>query len=72
MFFMRAAADTLREQVRGGWALDIESFLGPVKWHLVDRRVPFLAKKLASHQSCLASQSVYISFTPSFHGLHCF
>jgi hypothetical protein len=28
-------------QVRGGWALEIESFLGPVKWHRADRRVPF-------------------------------
>jgi hypothetical protein len=26
-----------------GWALEIESFLGPVKWHRVDRRVPFWA-----------------------------
>ncbi len=25
----------------GGWALDFESFLGPVKWHRADRRVPF-------------------------------
>jgi hypothetical protein len=24
-----------------GWALEIESFLGPVKWHRADRRVPF-------------------------------
>ncbi len=29
MFLMRA--DTLRGQVGGGWALEIESFLGPVK-----------------------------------------
>ncbi len=38
MFLMRA--DTLRGQVRGGWPLEIESFLGPVKWHRADRRVP--------------------------------
>ncbi len=25
----------------GGWALVFESFLGPVKWHETDRRVPF-------------------------------
>ncbi len=31
MFLMQA--DTLRRQVGGGWALEIESFLGPVKWH---------------------------------------
>jgi hypothetical protein len=27
--------------VRGGWALEFESLMGPVKWHRVDRRVPF-------------------------------
>ncbi len=35
----------LRGQVGGGWALEIESFLGPVKWHRADRRVPFGAQK---------------------------
>jgi hypothetical protein len=40
MFLMRA--DTLRGQVVGCWALK-SSFLGPVKWHRADRRVPFLA-----------------------------
>ncbi len=30
MFLMRA--DTLRGQVGGGRALEIETFLGPVKW----------------------------------------
>ncbi len=29
----------------GGWALEFESFLGPVKWHGADRRVPFGAQK---------------------------
>ncbi len=29
----------------GGWALEIESFLGLVKWHRADRRVPFGAQK---------------------------
>jgi hypothetical protein len=38
MFLMRA--DTLRGQVGGGWALEMESFLGPVKWPRADRRVP--------------------------------
>jgi hypothetical protein len=28
-----------------GWALEIESFLGPVKRHRADRRVPFGAQK---------------------------
>jgi hypothetical protein len=31
MFLMRA--DTLRGQKGGGWALEMKSFLGPVKWH---------------------------------------
>jgi hypothetical protein len=43
MFWMRAYP--LRGQVGGGWALEIESFLGPVQWHRADRRVPFGAQK---------------------------
>jgi hypothetical protein len=31
MFLMHA--DPLRGQVGWGWALEIETFLGPVKWH---------------------------------------
>jgi hypothetical protein len=31
MFWMRAYP--LLGQVGGGWALEFESFLGPVKWH---------------------------------------
>jgi hypothetical protein len=34
----------LRGQVGGGWALEILTFLGPVKWHRADRRVPFGAQ----------------------------
>ncbi len=30
----------------GGWALEIETFLGPVKWHRADRRVPPGAQKI--------------------------
>jgi hypothetical protein len=30
----------------GGWALEIETFLSPVKWHRVVRRVPFGTKKI--------------------------
>ncbi len=43
MFWMRAYP--LRGEVGGGWALEFESFLGPVKWHQADRRVPFGAQK---------------------------
>jgi hypothetical protein len=31
----------LRGQFGGCWALEIDSFLGPVKWHRADMRVPF-------------------------------
>jgi hypothetical protein len=30
----------------GGWALQMESFLDPVKWHRADRRVPFGAQNI--------------------------
>ncbi len=43
MFWMRAYP--LLGQVGGGWALEFESFLGPVKWHRADRRVLFGAQK---------------------------
>ncbi len=43
-------ADPLRGQVGGGWALEIESFLGPVKWQRSDRRVPFGAQKTRDFQ----------------------
>jgi hypothetical protein len=42
VFLMRA--DTLRGQVGGDWALEMD--LGPVKWHRADRRVPIGAQKL--------------------------
>jgi hypothetical protein len=44
MFWMRAYP--LLGQVGGGWAPEFESFLGPVKWHRADRRVPFGAQHL--------------------------
>ena len=43
MFWRRGY--TLRGEVGGGWALEFLSFLGPVKWHRADRRVPFGAQK---------------------------
>ncbi len=42
MFWMRAYP--LGGQVGGGWALEFESFQGPVKWHRGDRRVSFGAQ----------------------------
>ncbi len=43
MFWMRAYP--LRREVGGGWALEFQSFLGPVKWHRADRGVPFGTEK---------------------------
>jgi hypothetical protein len=43
MFWKRAYP--LRGEVGGGWALEFESFLGPVIWERADRRVPFGAQK---------------------------
>jgi len=39
-----------RRQVGGSWALEFESFLGPVKWHRADRRAPFGAQKTREFQ----------------------
>jgi hypothetical protein len=39
MFFI--SADPFPGQVGGGWALEIDTFLGPVKWH----RAVMLVKK---------------------------
>jgi hypothetical protein len=55
MFLMRA--DTLRGQVGGGWALEMESFLGPEKWHRADRRVPFGAPRFSPSDSPPSSPS---------------
>jgi hypothetical protein len=49
MFWMRAYP--LEGKVGGGWALEFESFLGPVKWHRADRRVLFGAQKNSSEMS---------------------
>ncbi len=50
MFWMYADTCTLRGQVGGGWALEIENFLGPVKWHRANRRVPLGAQKTRDFQ----------------------
>ncbi len=43
-FWMRA--DLLQGHVGGGWDLEIETFLGTVKWHQAVRRMPFGAQKV--------------------------
>jgi hypothetical protein len=50
MFLMRA--DLLRGPMGVGWALEIESFLGSVKWHRTIRRVPFGAQKTLELTGC--------------------
>jgi hypothetical protein len=47
MFWMHAYP--LRGEVGGGWALEFESFLGPLKWHQAYRRVPFGVQKTRAH-----------------------
>jgi hypothetical protein len=42
--------------VRGSWAMEIETFLGPVKWHRAVRRVPFGAQKNRDFQGPTPSE----------------
>jgi hypothetical protein len=44
MSLMRA--NPLWGQVGGGWAMEIETFLGPVEWHRAVRQVAFGAQKI--------------------------
>jgi hypothetical protein len=44
-YFHNPIQYSLRGEVGGGWALEFESFLVPVKWHRADRRVIFGAQK---------------------------
>jgi hypothetical protein len=46
----------------GGWALEIETFLGPVKWHRADRRVHFGAQKSRDFQGPNPNQLLSNSF----------
>ncbi len=55
MFWMRAYP--FRGQVGGGGALEIESFLGPVKWHRSDRRLPFGAQKTRTYSTLFNTSS---------------
>ncbi len=55
MFLIRA--DPLRGQVGRGWALEIETFLGPMKWHRAVRRVPFGVQKIKSSWLCVWRES---------------
>jgi hypothetical protein len=50
--------------VGGDWALEIETFLGPVKWHQAVRKVPFLAQKvpLAQVMDLHASKTLHTCF----------
>jgi hypothetical protein len=48
MFWM--CAYPLRGELGGGWTLEFESFLGPVKWHRANRRVPFGSQKTQGFQ----------------------
>jgi hypothetical protein len=37
MIYTASEQHPLQGQVGGGWALEIETFLGAVKWHRADR-----------------------------------
>jgi hypothetical protein len=39
-------ASPLRGQMGGDWAMEIETFLGPLNWHRAVRRVSFGAQKV--------------------------
>ncbi len=72
MFWMRAYP--LLGQVGGGWALGLESFLGPMKWHRDDRRGSFGAQKLGVGWQCgikiLLGRKVFLAHsqrTPPHH-----
>ncbi len=64
MLWMRAYL--LRGEVGGGWALEFSSFLGPVKWHLADRQVPFGAQKIPGPNP-LPLPQVYASIQNIMH-----
>jgi hypothetical protein len=49
----------LRGQVGGGWALEIEMFLGPAKGHGDVMRVPFEAQKSRAFQARETKQNAY-------------
>ncbi len=57
-------------QVGGGWALEIESFLSPVKWHRADRPVPFGAQSSLGRY-VFGSEISYNKAPPRLPGLGC-
>jgi hypothetical protein len=56
MFWMRAYP--LRGEVGGGWALEFESFLGPVKWHPADCAIRCIGCFM--HTRLLATLTVFV------------
>jgi hypothetical protein len=58
-----------RGQKGGGWAREIETFLGPVKWHLAIRRVPFGAQRSRDFQGPTSSQNVQVMDLPKSQAL---
>ncbi len=63
----------LRGEVGGGWALEFSSFLGPLKWHQADRRVPFGAQKTQEFQGPSPSHfsKYWICTHPKHHAQGC-
>jgi hypothetical protein len=61
MLLMRAASITRASgggglRGGGGLSLEVETFLGPVKWYRADRRVPFGAQKSPVRLSKITAQ----------------
>jgi hypothetical protein len=65
MFWMRAYP--LRGEVGGGWALEFESFLGPVILHLSDRRVPFGAQNTQERKTKDKMFDCFLTLLLPFH-----
>jgi hypothetical protein len=64
-------ADILQGQVGGGWALEIEIFLEPVKWHRAVRRVPYGAQKVGNKETELLHSEVKRRVLPFLNCLKC-
>jgi hypothetical protein len=52
----------LRGEAEGGWALEFESFLGPVNWHRADRRVQFGALRADSMSKLMRFNKPSVSY----------
>jgi hypothetical protein len=59
-----------RGQVGGGWALEIDTFMGPVKWHRAVRRMPVGSQKSRNMVCISFSNGATYLVAPLRNGLH--